>query len=45
MEDTRDDIGGRGLGAVKMCQNMSKHVSLACTVLVHNLYNVDDIFE
>jgi hypothetical protein len=45
MEDKGDDIGGRGLGTVKMCQNTSKRVPPACTVLVHNLYNVDDIFE
>ena len=36
-------IGGEGLGAAKTRQNASKRVPPACTVLVHNLYIVDDI--
>jgi len=33
------------LGAVKTRQNASKCVPLVCTLLVHNLYIVEDIIE
>jgi hypothetical protein len=36
---------GRGLGAVETCFDASKCVPPACTMLVHNLYIVDDIFD
>jgi len=45
MEDTGDDIGGEGLGIVGGCKDASKHIPLACTLLIHNLYIVDNIFD
>jgi hypothetical protein len=36
---------GRGLGAVETRFDASKRVPPACTMLVHNLYIVDDIFD
>ena len=42
-EGTGGDITGEGMGAVKTRQNASKRVPPAHTMLVHNLYIVDDI--
>ena len=42
-EGTGEDITGEGMGAVKTRQNTSKRVPPAHTMLVHNLYIVDDI--
>ena len=43
MEGTGEDITEEGMGAIKMHQNASKRVPSAHTMLVHNLYIVDNI--
>ena len=45
-EGTGDyNINGEGIGGCKDTSKCVKHVHPACTLLVHNLYIVDDIFE
>jgi hypothetical protein len=44
-EDTGDDIEGEELGGVKTRSDASKRIPPACTVLIHNLYIVDNIFN
>jgi len=45
-EGTGDDgIDGEGIGGCKDASKRVKRIHPACTLLVHNLYIVDDIFE
>jgi hypothetical protein len=41
-EDMADDIGGQEIGG---CKDTSRCVPLICTLLIHSLYIVSDIFE
>jgi hypothetical protein len=41
-EDMADDIGGQEIGG---CKDALRCIPLACMLLIHSLYIVDDIFE